>query len=158
MADIANPDLFVCGCRTWICLDITRFYEVRRQPSSGSAWPAPPKTVNRAPSNGGGRCRHNLHCYFNRCDSSTACRLCRLEPLLSYQHRFCMKHKETILKFSLINFNSRIAHECYIPYCIQYILILGPQSITWSILPTYKVSKLPTCLQGLKTSSNDLMY
>ena len=27
MADIANPDLFVCGCRTWICLDITRFYE-----------------------------------------------------------------------------------------------------------------------------------
>ena len=25
MADIENPDLFVCGCRTWICLDITRF-------------------------------------------------------------------------------------------------------------------------------------
>ena len=24
MADIANPDLFVCGCWTWICLDITR--------------------------------------------------------------------------------------------------------------------------------------
>ena len=23
MADIANPDLFVYGCRTWICLDIT---------------------------------------------------------------------------------------------------------------------------------------
>ena len=22
MADIANPDLFVCGCRTWICIDI----------------------------------------------------------------------------------------------------------------------------------------
>ena len=27
IADIANPDLFVCGCRTRICLDITRFYE-----------------------------------------------------------------------------------------------------------------------------------
>ena len=37
MADIANPDLFVCGCRTWICLDITCFYEEQRQPSSGSA-------------------------------------------------------------------------------------------------------------------------
>ena len=31
MADIANPDLFVCGCRTGICLDITRFYEKQRQ-------------------------------------------------------------------------------------------------------------------------------
>ena len=27
IADIGNPDLFVCGCRTWICLDVTRFYE-----------------------------------------------------------------------------------------------------------------------------------
>ena len=40
MADIANPDLFVCVCRTWICLDITRFYEEQRLSSSGSAWPA----------------------------------------------------------------------------------------------------------------------
>ena len=24
MADIANPDLVMCSCRTWICLDITR--------------------------------------------------------------------------------------------------------------------------------------
>ena len=43
MADIANPDLFVCVCRTWICLDITRFYDEQRQPSNGSAWPACPK-------------------------------------------------------------------------------------------------------------------
>ena len=28
VADIANPDLFVCGCRTWNSLDITLFYEV----------------------------------------------------------------------------------------------------------------------------------
>ena len=27
MADIDNPDSFVCACRTWIYLDITRFYE-----------------------------------------------------------------------------------------------------------------------------------
>ena len=26
MADIAYPYLFVYGCRTWICLDITRFF------------------------------------------------------------------------------------------------------------------------------------
>ena len=30
-------------------LDITRFCEQQRQPSNGSAWPACPKTVNRAP-------------------------------------------------------------------------------------------------------------
>ena len=29
--------LFVCGCRTCFFLDITRFYEEQRQPSSGSA-------------------------------------------------------------------------------------------------------------------------
>ena len=43
MADIANPDLFVWCCRTWICLDITRFYEEQHEPSSGYAWPACPK-------------------------------------------------------------------------------------------------------------------
>ena len=31
--------LFVCGCRTWICLHITRFYEEERQPCRVSAWP-----------------------------------------------------------------------------------------------------------------------
>ena len=40
MADIANPDLFVCVCRTWICLNIIRFYEKKHKPSSGSEWPA----------------------------------------------------------------------------------------------------------------------
>ena len=43
--DIANPDLFVCGNRTWISLDITHFYEEHCQPSSGFAWPACPKKV-----------------------------------------------------------------------------------------------------------------
>ena len=42
MADITNPDLFVYSCRTWICLDITRFYE---DPHGRLA----PKTVNLAP-------------------------------------------------------------------------------------------------------------
>ena len=45
VVDTANPDLFACGCRTWICLDITGFNE-QCQPSSGSAYP---KTINRAP-------------------------------------------------------------------------------------------------------------
>ena len=48
MANIANPDLSVCVCRTWIFLDITRFYE-ERQLSSGPAWPACTKMVNRIP-------------------------------------------------------------------------------------------------------------
>ena len=34
---------FVCGCRTWICFDITRFYEERRQLASWFVWPACPK-------------------------------------------------------------------------------------------------------------------
>ena len=37
VAYIKNPDLFVCGCGTWFCLDIARFYEEQCQPSSGSA-------------------------------------------------------------------------------------------------------------------------
>ena len=49
MADIANPDLFVCGCQTWIFVDITRFYEEQRQPSSGFAWPACPKNGKFGP-------------------------------------------------------------------------------------------------------------
>ena len=40
VADIANPDLFACSSRTWISLDIARFYKEHCQPSSGSAWPA----------------------------------------------------------------------------------------------------------------------
>ena len=31
MVDITDPDLFACSCRTWICPDITRFYEELRQ-------------------------------------------------------------------------------------------------------------------------------
>ena len=38
IADVANPDLFVCCRRTWISLDTTRFCEKQQyQPSSGSA-------------------------------------------------------------------------------------------------------------------------
>ena len=58
--DITNPDLLILCCRTWISIDITRFYEEQCQPSSGSAWPACPKTVNRALITGGGKARHNL--------------------------------------------------------------------------------------------------
>ena len=37
VADIANPDLFACDCRTWIRLDISRFFKEQYQSSSGSA-------------------------------------------------------------------------------------------------------------------------
>ena len=61
MADITNPDFLVQSCRTWIGLDITRFCEQQRQPSSRSAWPSCPKTVNWTPIAGDGEVRHNLH-------------------------------------------------------------------------------------------------
>ena len=37
VGDITNPDLFACGCRTWISLDFARFYEKQCQQTSGSA-------------------------------------------------------------------------------------------------------------------------
>ena len=49
MADITNPDFLVLSRRTWIGLDITRFCEQQRQPSSGSAWPACPKNGKSGP-------------------------------------------------------------------------------------------------------------
>ena len=49
MADITNPDFLVLSCRTWIGLDITRFCEQQRQPSSGSAWPACQKNGKSGP-------------------------------------------------------------------------------------------------------------
>ena len=83
LADIANPDLFGCGSQTWISLDITRFYEEHCQPSSGSAWLACPKNGNRPPFLGAGVvdtiCTEFVRPH--RCDSSTACRQCRLEPV-----------------------------------------------------------------------------
>ena len=48
--------------------------------SSGSAWPAFPKMVNRSPIVGGGRFRQICTEICNRRDSSTTCRLCCLEP------------------------------------------------------------------------------
>ena len=62
ITDVANPDSFVLCCRTWIFLDITHF-------SGDSA---------NHPSGPHGRLAQNTACI--RCDSSTACRLCRLEP------------------------------------------------------------------------------
>ena len=47
VADIVNPNLFACGSRTWISLDIACFYEE-------SAWPAYPKTVIGPPMLGAG--------------------------------------------------------------------------------------------------------
>ena len=80
VADIANPDLLACACRTWINLDMGRLYEEQCHRSSESAWPAFPKDNGKSgPIAGGGR--HNLHSGLpDRCDSSIACMQCRLEP------------------------------------------------------------------------------
>ena len=59
VADIANPDLLVCGSRNWISLDIARFYKEHCHPSSRSACPTSPKNCNRAPWRGRGR--NHLH-------------------------------------------------------------------------------------------------
>ena len=32
VVDIANPELFACGSRTWISLDIGRFYDSKSMP------------------------------------------------------------------------------------------------------------------------------
>ena len=53
VADIAYSDLFACGSRTWISLDIALFYEEHCQPSCGSAWPLA-QNGNRAPIAGAG--------------------------------------------------------------------------------------------------------
>ena len=81
MADIANPDLFVCSCRTWICFDITLFCEGLH---------------GRIANNG----KSGTHCWgrevfdtictpvCNHRYSSTTCRLCRLELRLPLQNNF----------------------------------------------------------------------
>ena len=37
VANIANPDLLACGGRTWVSLDMARFYEEHCQPFGGMA-------------------------------------------------------------------------------------------------------------------------
>ena len=100
VADIANPDLLACGSRTWISLDIDRFYAEHFQPSSGSAWPACQKNGNRAPIAGGGRGRHNLDGGLP--DSSTAFRLCRLEPQSTYTSTATITTKLQTLYYTYI--------------------------------------------------------
>ena len=83
VTDIANPDLFACGSRTWFSLDIARYYEEHCQPSSGSAWPACQKTVIGPHCWGREGSTQFTQGLSDRCKSSTACRLCCLEPIPS---------------------------------------------------------------------------
>ena len=80
---ISQIQTSVCYCRTWIWIDIFRFYEEQCQPWARMADLS--KTVNRVHIAGGGVfdtiCSAVCH---NRCDSSTTCRLCRLEPSYNY--------------------------------------------------------------------------
>ena len=70
----------LCVCRTFICLDIIRFYEEQRQPSIWFAWPTCPKTLNRVPIAGSGGFNTICTAVCDCCDSFTACMLCCLEP------------------------------------------------------------------------------
>ena len=72
MADIANQDLFVCGCGICICLHIARFY--KKKIAKNGNWGG----VTIA-----GAAGLDTICtaVYNRCDRSTTCRMCRLEPL-----------------------------------------------------------------------------
>ena len=79
--DIANPDLFVCGCRTCICLDISRFYEEQCQPSIRSAFPKKDKSSSPLLRAGGFDTICTAVCH-NFCHSSTTRRLCRLEHVV----------------------------------------------------------------------------
>ena len=72
MADIANPDLFVCVVVGPGFLSTTA--------SSGSAWSACQKTVNRAPLLGTGGFDTICTSACNRPDIPTPCMMCRLEP------------------------------------------------------------------------------
>ena len=62
VVDIANPDFLGCCCRTCNIHGISRFYEQQCQPSSGSAWLACLKTVNRAPIVEGRKGQHTAFC------------------------------------------------------------------------------------------------
>ena len=85
MVDIANPDLFVCGCQTWICLDITLFMRSSASHPAGQHGRCAQKTGKLGPPLlGVGGFDTICTAVCNHCDSSTACRLCRLESSLIY--------------------------------------------------------------------------
>ena len=81
VADIANPDLFACSSRTWMSLDIARFMRSIDSHPAGPHGRIAQKNGNRAPIAGGREGSTQFAQGLpDRCDSSTACRLCRLEP------------------------------------------------------------------------------
>ena len=82
--------MFTCLCIVvgpWL-MSTSPACEKRYRHSSGSASPAYQKSVNRAPLLGtGGVATISTVIYQNRCNSYTACRLCRFEPLEYHNHR-----------------------------------------------------------------------
>ena len=79
MTYIANPDLFACGCRTWICLDISHFHKKKCHPSRGSAWLSCPKTREIRPPLWGREVSTQFAQQFAR-TVVTAIPVCRFEP------------------------------------------------------------------------------
>ena len=142
MADNANPDLFVCGCRTWICLDITRLYEEQRQQSSGSTLPACLKTINRAPITVGGRFRHNFTAACPKhCDYPTTCRLCRLEiqSQIQFSNIILMADKHNIP-------NGKMHNNC------RFL----PEDIVCKITQGYNIRRANICDPALKLLNEEI--
>ena len=130
---VFNPVAPYC-CRTCICLlqisqIQTRLFNVvgpglvSTSPAfvrSRASHPAGPhgrlaqKMANRAPIAGGGKVRHNLH----RCESYTACRRCRLEPLFWIQLQ-C--HKDILI---YIYTYEPICFKCDFFRCSAIIMIV----------------------------------
>ena len=102
VADIVNPDFFACSSRTWISLNIARFYEEHCHPSRGSACPQ-----NRATIAGGGRGRHNLYRVFQHAVTAPS-RVC------------CVVWSPSCL-FLFVSHLPRLSFSC--------ISLLGPTSI-----------------------------
>ena len=120
VADIANPDLFACGSRTWISLDIARFYEEHCQPSRGSAWPACQKTVFGPHCLGREGSIRFVQGLPDRCDSSTVCRLCRLEPLGLFIIIFLLPHHSHVIDIDRISSCSLSSHKTRIRVIRRY--------------------------------------
>ena len=108
----------------WIRLDITHFNEEQRQPSSGSAWPACPKTVNRAHIAGAGGFDTIFTAVCNSRGSSTGCRLCGLEIKNPSSHSYKHNKKTRTPNYDYYKYDLFVNSL----YIIFHDMQLSPQS------------------------------
>ena len=123
--DIANPDLFVCSCRTCFCLDITSFYEEYRQPSWGSTWPACEKMVIVPPLLGTG----GFDTICNHHDSST---------LVDLSFGACRNHSTVLYGRKGTTLTSYL-HSQIFQICVSVRSLFSIQSHTQNIAQSVSV-------------------